>query len=80
MEDEIDIYETDLAESMATWGFRRRTMKSTRPSNEHCKKCGLFCMMATRMRVATLLLVCPSFFFVFVADLLAGDCVHRSGG
>ena len=35
-----------------------KKMKSTRPSNEL-----LFCMMATRMRVATLLLVRPSFFF-----------------
>ena len=55
-------------------------MKSARPSDEHCNMCVFFFRrMATRMRVTTLLLVCPRLlFFVSVADPLAGDCVHRS--
>ena len=64
MENEIDNHETDLAESMAIWvGFLEKTMKCTRPSNEHCNSCGLS-FFARWVRGATLLPVCPSLLFL----------------
>ena len=65
MENEIDFYETDLAESMAIWGFGE-TMKSTCPSNER------FFLHVDHQDASVAGM--PDFFlFDFTVDPLAGD-------
>ena len=63
MENEIDMYETDLAESMAIWGFGKDD-KDHMSFQEH------FFLHDDHQDVVGM----PSFFlFVFTADPLAGD-------